>query len=201
MLLIAVNFCYDSIHILLYLGHCINFVVQHSIEDCVEISMLVTSASELVTHFKKCELNQLLSITLKQKCDTRWNSIYEMLNSIKTNFKQVEDILLERNECGDYLDKIDRDLLTSINDSLLPFKSASEQLSMDQAPTLHLVIPWVNKLKGCCEVQPNDSNEIKKFKSVLLTRINEKVWLTTFHDIATFLHPLTKNLLASLFHK
>jgi hypothetical protein len=176
-------------------------VVQHSIEDCTQISLLVTAAAELVTHFKKCELNHLLSLTLKQKCETRWNSVCDMLYSIEVNFKEIEDILLERKEYGDYLDKIDRFLLKSISDVLSYFKKASEQLSMDEVPTLHLVLPWINKLKSYCEAQPNDSTEIKKFKSVLLERIEEKVWLTTLHDIATFLHPITKNLLVRLLFK
>ena len=185
--------------LVLFLGHCINLVVQHSIEDCTNINLLISVASELVTHFKKCELNHLLSTTLKQKCDTRWNSIFEMIHSIDINFKQIEDVLLERKESADYLDKLDRFLLKSISEVLCSFKRASERLSMDEVPTLHLVLPWINKLKSNCEVRADDSNEIKKFKSILLTHIDEKVWLTAFHDIATFLHPVTKNLLVSLF--
>jgi hypothetical protein len=69
------------------------------------INLLIIAAAELVTHFKKCEFNHLLSLTLKQKCDTRWNSVFDMLHSIDVNFKRIEDILLERNEYDDYLDK------------------------------------------------------------------------------------------------
>jgi hypothetical protein len=88
--------------------------------------------------------------------------------------------------------------LKSTSDVLSYFKKAGEQLSMDEVPTLHLVLPWINKLKSYCEAQADDSTGIKKFKSLLLERINEKVWLTTLHDIATFLHPITKDLLVSL---
>lgn len=174
-------------------------MVQHSIEDCISICLLVSAASELVTHFKKCELNHLLPVTLKQKCDTRWNSIFEMINSIDMNYKKIEDILLERRESSDYLDKIDQILLKDVSNVLSSFKQASEELSMDEVPTIHLVISWINKLKSICEIQTDDSSEIKLFKSTLLTRINEKVWLTTLHDISTFLHPITKNLLVCYF--
>jgi hypothetical protein len=124
-----------------------------------------------------------------------------MLSSIDINFKQIEDILLDRKEYSDYLDKIDHNLLKIVSDILSYFKKASEQLSMDEEPTLHLVLPWMNKLKHYCKVQTNDLPDIKKFKSSLLARINEKVWLTQLHDIATFLHPVTKNLLVSYMNK
>ncbi|CAF1538832.1 unnamed protein product, partial [Rotaria sordida] len=73
---------------------------------------------------------------------------------------------------------------------------ASEQLSSDQEPTLHLVLPWINKLKSCCEIKNNELPTIKYFKKMILEQIKEKVWLTRLHDIATFLHPVTKNLLS-----
>ncbi|CAF1248926.1 unnamed protein product [Rotaria sp. Silwood1] len=71
---------------------------------------------------------------------------------------------------------------------------ASEQLSSDQESTLHLVLPWINKLKSC-EIKYNELPTIKNFKKMPSEQIKEKVWLTRLHDIATFLHPLTKNLL------
>jgi hypothetical protein len=37
MLLTATNFRHDSSYILFVLGHCINLVVHHSIEDCMQI--------------------------------------------------------------------------------------------------------------------------------------------------------------------
>ncbi len=176
-------------------------MVQHSIQECTIINLLITAAGDLVTHFKRCELNHLLSLTLKQQCQTRWNSVYDMLNSIDVNFKSIEDILLERKEYSDYLDKIDHVLLKNVNDILAFFKKASEQLSMDEAPTLHLVLPWINKLKSYCEIKVSDPPVIKQFKTIILNYIKEKVWLTQLHDIATFLHPLTKNLLVNHLYK
>ena len=154
---------------------------------------IITACSELVTHFKRCELNSLLNSSLKQLCKTRWNSVHEMLLSIDVNFKQIEDILLERKEYSLYMDKIDQSLLRDTAEILSFFKSASEQLSADQQPTLHLVLPWINKLRASCEGKTTDSSSIKQLKRLLLEQITEKVWLTQLHDISTFLHPLTKN--------
>ncbi|CAF4019369.1 unnamed protein product, partial [Rotaria sordida] len=55
--------------------HCINLAIQHTIENCTIINLLVQSSRELVTHFKRCELQNILPITLKHDCITRWNSI------------------------------------------------------------------------------------------------------------------------------
>jgi hypothetical protein len=172
--------------------------VQHSLEECPKVNALIKACAELVTHFKRCELNSLLPTSVKQQCDTRWNTVYDMLYSIDLNFKQIESILLERKEYSDYMDSIDHLLLKSIADILSHFKKASEQLSADQEPTLHLVLPWINKLKNNCEVKNSDSTVIKQLKKVILDQIEKSVWLTQLHDIATFLHPLTKNLLVSI---
>ncbi|CAF3825651.1 unnamed protein product, partial [Rotaria magnacalcarata] len=48
--------------------HCINLVLQYSLgEACPKINLLIKECGELVTHFKRCELNALLPTTLKQQ--------------------------------------------------------------------------------------------------------------------------------------
>lgn len=177
-----------------------NLVVKHSLEECSKVDLLIKACGELVTHFKRCELNNVLPTSLKQQCDTRWNSVYDMLYSIELNLKEIESILLERKEYSQYMDQIDHVLMKDLMDILSFFKKASEQLSADQEPTLHLVLPWINKLKNYCEAKTTDSSVIKQLKKTMLNQIKEKVWLTQLHDIATFLHPLTKNFLVSIQH-
>ncbi|CAF4905652.1 unnamed protein product, partial [Rotaria sp. Silwood1] len=150
--------------------HGLNLVLQYSLgELCPIINSMIKACSELVGHFKRCELNALLSTSLKQQCETRWNTIHEML-------------------------QIDEGLLKDLTKLLSYFKIASEQLSSDQEPTLHLVLPWINKLKSYCEIKINDSEAMKQVKKLILEHIQQKIWLTQLHEIATFLHPLTKNL-------
>ncbi|CAF4651150.1 unnamed protein product [Rotaria sp. Silwood1] len=175
--------------------HGLNLVLQYSLgELCSIINSMIKACSELVGHFKRCELNALLSTSLKQQCETRWNTIHEMLQSIEFNFKPVEDILFSRKEHDFYTDRIDEGLLKDLTKLLSYFKIASEQLSSDQEPTLHLVLPWINKLKSYCEIKINDSEAMKQVKKLILEHIQQKIWLTQLHEIATFLHPLTKNL-------
>ncbi|CAF4856235.1 unnamed protein product [Rotaria magnacalcarata] len=94
------------------------------------------------------------------------------------------------------MNSIDQNLVQNLCELLSYFKIASEQLSADQQPTLHLVLPWINKLKSYCELKTSDSPVIKQVKKLMLEQIQEKIWLTQLHEIATFLHSMTKNLLS-----
>ena len=89
---------------------------------------LVKECKELVTHFKRAELQHEIASTLKQEVCTRWNSIYDTLWSVWLNFEDVEQLLESRNE-GIYLTNIDRYIVKDVTDLLSVFKIASEKLS------------------------------------------------------------------------
>ncbi|CAF4513175.1 unnamed protein product [Rotaria sp. Silwood2] len=137
--------------------HCINLAVQQAIENCYIVNLMVKHSRELVSHFKRCELQQILPTTLKHDCVTRWNSIFEMLNSILLNFTEIELTLDDRKEVF-YLDNINRTFL----------------------------------------IRPGDTAEITDFKNILLNKLDDEIWLSEFHYIATFLHPETKSLNVSI---
>ncbi|CAF3417660.1 unnamed protein product [Rotaria socialis] len=173
--------------------HCINLVVSQSIEACPSIDLIVAQCRDLVCHFKRCELQSKLSSTLKQDICTRWNSTYDTIWSIYLNYDDVQEILLNRNE-EKYLSGIDRYLIKDITDLLSVFKICSEKLSADDNPTLHAVLPWFVKLKKTCEPRSTDKLYVIQLKKALLEKLDEKIWITDIHYIATFLHPETKSL-------
>ncbi len=78
--------------------HCLNLVLHNGVDLCPKLEFLIKSCKDLCTHFKRCEINQLLPTTLKWNVDTRWNSIYDMFESISLNFDECENVLLDRNE-------------------------------------------------------------------------------------------------------
>ena len=173
--------------------HCINLTVKQSLEECSAIDLLISNCRDLVSHFKRCELQHKLPSTLKQDICTRWNSTYDTLWSIWLNFDDVEQVLDNRNETV-YLEKIDRYFLKEITDLLAIFKIGSEKLSADDIPTLHSVLPWFYKFKKSCEPKDSDRLYIRQLKQKLLDKLNDKIWLIDIHYIATFLHPETKSL-------
>lgn len=173
--------------------HCINLAVKQSLEECAPIDLLICQCRDLVSHFKRCELQHNLSSTLKQDICTRWNSTYDTLWSILLNFDDVEHVLDHRNE-SIYLEKIDRYVLKDVTDLLSIFKIGSEKLSADEVPTLHSVLPWLHKFKKSCEPKDTDRLCIRRLKEKLLKKLDDKMWLSDIHYIATFLHPETKSL-------
>lgn len=121
--------------------HCINLALDNAVDLCTNFSDLIKSSQTLRTHFKRCEMNCLLTTSLKLNVDTRWNSIHDMFESIALNFEKCEDLLLNRNEIY-YMQDITQRSLIPLVSFLSLFKSASEQLSADTTPTIHLVVPW-----------------------------------------------------------
>ncbi|CAF0758999.1 unnamed protein product [Adineta steineri] len=173
--------------------HCINLVVKQSLDECSTMNVLISVCRDLVTHFKRCELQQKLSSTLKQDICTRWNSTYDTLWSIWLNFDDIEQVLDNRNE-STYLGKINRLMVKDVTDLLAIFKIGSEKLSADDVPTLHSVLPWFYKFKKSCESRDTDPLYIRELKQKILDKLDDKIWLTDIHYIATFLHPETKSL-------
>lgn len=121
-----------------------------------------------------------------------------MFESISLNYEKCEDALLNRNEVH-YLDNMNRKTLVGFVKSLSLFKVASEQLSADTTPTLHLVVPWFTKLKASCEPKDDEPLLLIQFKSAVSKMLDEKIYLTPFHYVAIFLYPITKKLLVSYF--
>ncbi|CAF3949970.1 unnamed protein product [Rotaria sp. Silwood2] len=172
--------------------HCLNLALHNGVDMCLNMEKFIKFSQNLCTHFKRCEMNQYLTTSLKLNVDTRWNSIHDMLESISLNYEKCEDALLNRNEVN-YLDDIDRKVVVSFVKFLSLFKVASEQLSADTTPTLHLVVPWFTKLKASCEPKDDEPILLIQFKNAVSKMLDEKIYLTPLHYIATFLYPTLSN--------
>ena len=173
--------------------HCINLALQHAIKSSTTIENTLVACRSVVTHFKRCELQQKIPTSLKQDVDTRWNSICDMLQSIIVVQQEVVNLLIDRKE--EFLfEAIDMQLIKQLVNLLSPFKTGSEILSSDREPTLHLVLPFFKRFKECCNIRKEDLTPITEIKRALSEKLNEKLWLGELHYIATFLHPETKSL-------
>lgn len=184
-------FCLEGEVHLRCMCHCINLSLHNAVDLCPGMELLIKSCQQLCTHFKRCEMNPLLSTSLKLNVDTRWNSIHDMFESLTLNFQKCEDLLLNRNEIS-YMNNITRQSLVPFVNFLSLFKAASEQLSADTTPILHFVVPWFWKLKNACQTDDNDHLLLVQFKNAVSKMLDEKMHLTSLHYIATFLYPVTK---------
>ncbi|CAF4392090.1 unnamed protein product [Rotaria magnacalcarata] len=91
---------------------------------------------------------------------------------------------------------IEKDLLDCVCKFLEPFEEVIVNLSEEQRPTLHKVIPLRQTLINSCVVEANDlandSNGIIQLKVFLVRRLNNAWPISDEHRLATILHPKFK---------
>ncbi len=177
--------------------------------DNADFQSMMSNCKTLVRHFKHAGLQNKLDRTLKQECPTRWNSTYNMLESILKQYDRVHDILSERRELR-YLYDVNKDLLLAVVDFLKHVKVASEKVCCDKSVTIHLVVPLHYRLLSTvckeeesdldviralvCKEEESDLDVIRAFKVKGKQALETKVRLDTLHDVAASLNPCIKGL-------
>lgn len=162
--------------------HNLNLVMDDVMEKnpVDEIKCLIENSKKLVKYFKHSELNHKLSKSLKQEVKTRWNSTYIMLNSIREVQKEIQSLLLSKNEIKRISD-IDFTLMENLLTFLKPFKDCSEKLSSEKEPTMHIYALWYEKLKTSCKPEIFDSVVVKQIKEKTLNSLEKRFQPSTIH--------------------
>jgi len=75
--------------------HMLNTVLSHlfeakGLDNCPEISSLLSASKQLVRYFKKSGLMKHLPTSLKQEVCTRWNTMFYLLESVLENFNEIK---------------------------------------------------------------------------------------------------------------
>ena len=83
--------------------HILNTILSHTfdareLDNIPEVRCLLSASKELVRYFKKSGKMKLLPTSLKQEVSTRWNTMFALLDSVLTNFDQIEHILRVQQE-------------------------------------------------------------------------------------------------------
>ena len=137
-------------------NHVLNRVLQHAMQTelCPEaITLLIKACKGAVRYIKANSIKNLLSVSVKQSCDTRWNSTYTMLQSIQCQYENIQPVLAQHKPKELHrVTAINIDLLSELVQFIEPFLDASRACEGDNQPTIHLVIPWVKKLQNHCMV-------------------------------------------------
>uniref|UniRef100_A0A3P9DLA7 HAT C-terminal dimerisation domain-containing protein n=1 Tax=Maylandia zebra TaxID=106582 RepID=A0A3P9DLA7_9CICH len=116
------------------------------IEKSPEIASLLTDVKKLVTYFKHSGQQGKLKKSLKQSIETRWNSNFDMLNSVLEQYEDIASVLTESNNY-DKIGRISISTLKLLVSFLKPFKEATDDLETDNtAPSASLVLPWSVRL-------------------------------------------------------
>ncbi|KAK3929191.1 E3 SUMO-protein ligase ZBED1 [Frankliniella fusca] len=86
----------------------------------MEVLVLVKEAKELVTYLKSTGLAASLTKKVLQECETRWNSLHTMLNSVEEMYDEIAALLGDKPGQQNRMRKIDRDMLSALRDHCEP---------------------------------------------------------------------------------
>ena len=182
-------------------AHILNVVLSSAFAPAVldktpALSELLSTAKKLVKYFKHSGLQNSLDTSLKQSIETRWNSNYEMLESILTQYDAVSQLLVANNQY-ERLAPINADTLKTVVKFLQKFKEATNLLEGNNDITASLALPWSIKLIEHCQ-EHTTSPLLSEVAKVCVSRLLELMGTSTYAPnkslhmlfrIATFLKP------------
>lgn len=158
------------------LAHCLSTTLRHTLDDkslkeeVSDVSLSIESARKIVGFMKRSGLVSRLEKTLKNDVETRWNSVFMLLNSVQCQYEEVKNILSEKNH--EYMiQTYDKELMEEIIPFLKNFKDATDDLEKEKEPTIAFAVPWVHTLLNNCNVTNTDS-EVCNFSSYHSLRFN-----------------------------
>lgn len=167
--------------------HFINNIVKKTCQIDV-VKVLIDKCRSLVKYFKITGLNNLLSSALKSGCETRFNYIHLMLDSIIKNWDDIDTTLRAQNEIR-RINGINYSDLVCASEYLREFKVWSDHASGSKRPTLYVVWIGIHRLMEHSFIDENDNPLVSLMKVKAFTYIQEKFVLSPMHRMATFLHP------------
>lgn len=175
--------------------HNLNLSLSHAFDEKFMNSIplienTIKLSKEMVRYFKKSGLNKKLTKTLKQSVNTRWNSIFTMLESIYTSWDEIKNILNEQSKSNKYI-MPNKDIVFELISILEPFKNASDELSSNSIVTINKVVPWKYKIKLHLELckEKTSNNEFSLLIDNIFKWFEAKYIIEEIHYIASFLDP------------
>ena len=176
-------------------AHNLHLALKHSFDikktdadysSTQEIDALITACKEMVTYAKRTSLNSQLDKTLKQSCETRWDSTLELLMSIQESLDQLKEFAEESEDLNDKLLPIHPQLLDEVIKLLIPFQQAREKLCKNSRPTFHEVAVIKHGLLNVHLAPRSDPTTIKKMKERMRKFVEQKFPVTVENMSATF---------------
>ncbi|KAK3925929.1 Transposable element Hobo transposase [Frankliniella fusca] len=153
----------------------------------------VKKCKEVVKFLKTAAYSSQLSQMVKQECDTRWNSLCSMLDSLLKVFEEVKTLLTANGE-GNRLDGIVLDDMKWLLQFLLPFREETDTLQGQKYPTLPFVVLASCQLRDHCEPQLLDTDPQAVLRARVSAALARKLQPSMAHKIATFLWPQYRHL-------
>lgn len=139
--------------------------VDKKLVNCDEVQRLFDNVKKICTHVRRTHRQIKLKQKLQLYSETRFNGAFYMLNVFHNVYDDLGGVLNSNHM--DYLINTDKDLLGELCDFLVVFDEAMDQLSEEERPTIHKVLPIRRLLINHCEVNSEDSSALKDLKVFL----------------------------------
>ena len=134
---------------------------------------------------KKSGRNRFLDHRLKKQVKTRWDTRFDMLQSVIENF----DELKKNAALKVHINQINEELLKEFASLLGVVKKIRLELCSESKPTFNLVAISYGKMMKLMKLKVADSDPIKVFKQRFAKHLGIKYVVTDLHLIVTFLSP------------
>ncbi|KAK3917303.1 Transposable element Hobo transposase, partial [Frankliniella fusca] len=158
----------------------------------MQVLRTIDKCKEAVAYLKRSGLFTRLPHAAKQEVSTRWNSYFDMLDSMCDQWEEIRAVLAEAN--SKLLDGVEYEEVEALCDFLQPFQLHTDVLQSDKRPTILYVEPAVDMLQEHCRPKEGDSPGLAAVRSKAWDLLGEKVIITMEHRIAMFLWPSQKHL-------
>lgn len=149
----------------------------------------------VVSYIKRVGLNEFEHGALKMAVETRWNSNYDMLESISKNWTQVLDLLEKRN-ASEKLNDVQKSDIDAILAFLKPMKEATIEAEASKRPSLYLVQLFVQLINSHLEVKSTDTEVVMQMKEQAKIYFDANIanCVSMYHTFSVYLHPMFKSL-------
>ena len=101
---------------------------------------------------------------------------------------EIGQLLEEKNE-GHRITNIDEESLSSLANFFNPFKQAIVGTQSNAIPAFHKILLWYGTLIAQCEDEDDGCPDLAALKARAKEFLIQKLEITVFHKIATFLDP------------
>lgn len=183
-------------------AHMMNNIVERMCRDD-DAKKIIKNSAALVKFMKSSGLNSKLKKSLKSYTETRWNTVYDCINSIEENYSNVLSLLYEKEKSSknvEYVQRltcISRQKLQDISQFLSIFKNLTNEIEGEKYVTIHRLWPAFIRINKLMEYNISDSMIIRNMKSngrAYIASIYDDFSPTMEHKIGVFLHPMLKGL-------
>ena len=159
-------------------------LIINVLKKCRAIAKVINKSSIIAEFVRKEQKALKLNRSVNKDCPSRWNSTFVLADALIELKLVIIKLFNEKrllNLCKEQIIKLSSielndenwNLLSSLQYVLKPFFFATSMMSGKNYPTIGLSYYAIYKIKWFCSNNDNCNEQIKKFKKMLLDKLNQ----------------------------